>query len=255
MDRIEEIKRRHRERKTKISLKEPGSHQPRSRDHFDDFHGTSSSAGSSSPSKKTSFFIMKSLIAAVLVLGVGIVEKDGALPFPQAKKVVQTAFTNEFNFARVSSWYQQAFGSPLAILPFGKSSKSIQPTSSNVTKTASTQKFAVPVSGQITQTFSQSKKGVTVQTALNSPVDSIDSGYVLSITNDRQTGKTVIIQHTNGDQSIYGDLKSVDVKVYDFVNKKQKLGTVSAQNNQGVFYFAFKKGNQYVDPIQVISFD
>lgn len=250
MDRIDEIKKRHRERKEKIAKGQNSMKTTPRETPYSHYTGT----GPSPTSKKPSFFIMKCLIATALVLGVGIVEKDQLLPLPQAKHMVQLALTNEFNFARVSSWYQQAFGSPLALLPIGKSSKSVQQTTTGPSKSGAAQKFAVPVSGQVTQSFNQSKKGITIQTALDSSVEAIDSGYVLSIINDKQTGKTVVIQHPNGDQSIYGDLKSVDVKVYDFVKKQQKIGMVSDQNNQGVFYFAFKKGNQYVDPVQVISF-
>ncbi|MEH7279219.1 M23 family peptidase, partial [Bacillus toyonensis] len=47
------------------------------------------------------------------------------------------------------------------------------------------------------------------------------------------------------------------VKLYDYVSKKQKIGTVSnyANNKNGKFYFAIKKNEKFVDPIQVISFD
>ncbi|WEG14055.1 M23 family metallopeptidase [Pullulanibacillus sp. KACC 23026] len=247
MDRIEEIRRRHRNRKQSTLTKSPAAFRPPS----------SHSSVEREPSrpqetkKKPYFFLMKCMVAAVLVLGVGVLQKETFYPLPKVKTELQSALNNEFNFAGVSSWYQQTFGQPLALLPLGKKGQSVQQTATNVNKA----NFVEPVSGQVTQTFSQSQKGVTVQTASNSPVEAIDSGYVLSISDDKKTGKTVVIQHTNGDQSIYGELQSVNIKVYDFVKKGQKIGQVSKEKNEGVFYFAYKKGNKYVDPIQVISFD
>ncbi len=256
MDRIDEIRKRHSERKQKVIRKGPRQVAPaptyKPSQYPDD------PDLSSNKSKGPTAFLFKCLIAAALILGVGIMEKEQAFPYPTVKQTVQTALSTEFNFAGLSNWYETAFGSPLAILPVGKSTtKTTQPSKSSPAsvKTTASHTFAVPVTGQVTQNFSQSKKGVTVQTSAHSTVDAIDSGYVLSITNDKTTGKTVVIQHPNGDQSIYGQLGSVAVKQYDFVKKKQKIGTVTNKQSEGVFYFAFKKGNQFVDPVQVISFD
>jgi stage IV sporulation protein FA len=251
MDRIDEIKKRHSDRKQKGVKKTPYSSRPTAKDVYStDYYNT---AKRPQPSKdKPPYFLIKCMVAAVLVLGIGVIEKQNLFPSLKVKDTIKASLDNEFNFARVSSWYESAFGSPLSFLPLGRNQQ-VQKTST--TSANGTQHFAVPVSGQVTETFTQNKKGVTVQTAENSNVEAIDSGYVLSITNDKMTGKTVVVQHTNGDQSVYGKLKTVDVKPYDFVKKKQKIGTVSQKDSQGVFYFAIKEGDHYVDPIQVISFD
>lgn len=49
----------------------------------------------------------------------------------------------------------------------------------------------------------------------------------------------------------------MSVKLYDYVSKKQKIGTVNndANNKNGKFYSAIKKDEKFIDPIQVISFD
>lgn len=251
MDRIDEIKKRHSDRKHKTIKKAPHTSKPTANDVYStDYYY---SAKRPKPSKdKPPFFLIKCMVAAVLVLGIGVVEKQNLFPSLKIKDTLKASLDHEFNFARVSNWYESEFGSPLAFLPLGNN----QPTQkTSITSASGSEGFAVPVIGQVTETFKQTKKGVTVQTAENSTVEAIDSGYVLSITNDKTTGKTVVIQHTNGDQSVYGKLKTVDVKPYDFVKKKQTIGTVSQKNSEGVFYFAIKEGDHYVDPIQVISFD
>jgi stage IV sporulation protein FA len=249
MDRIDEIKRRHSDRKLRGVKRATTTSKPTTKDVFSPDYYT---AKRPMPTKdKPPFFLIKCLVAAVLVLGIGVIEKQNLFPSLKVKDRLKASLDNEFNFARVSSWYESEFGSPLAFLPFGRNQQ-VQKTS---TTSASGNNFAVPVTGQVTETFNQNKKGVTVKTAQNSDVEAIDSGYVLSITNDKNIGKTVVIQHSNGNQSIYGKLKMVDVKAYDFVKKKQKIGTVSQNKSEGVFYFAIKEGDHYVDPIQVISFD
>lgn len=251
VDRLDEIKKRHHERKRHLHTKGPSVHRPLTKDTLGFPDKTSPELGGG----KSNAFIIKCMVAAVLVLAVGVIQKETKFPLPFVKSELKASLNNEFNFAGVSDWYQNKFGSPLAILPLGKKTQPVEQATAPTLKTDAPQSYAVPVSGQVTEAFSQSKTGVTVQTNSASSVESIDSGYILSINNDKDTGKTVVIQHANGDQSIYGKLQTVDVKVYDFVKKGQTIGTVSTDNGKGVFYFAFKKGNQYVDPIQVISFD
>jgi len=251
MDRIDEIKKRHSDRKQRVVKKAPYTSRPNTKDVYStDYYSTSKRQ---KPQKdKPPYFLIKCFVAAILVLGIGVVEKQNFFPSLKVKDTLKASLDNEFNFARVSSWYESKFGSPMAFLPLGKNQQAEKTSTASTNGSAH---FAVPVNGQVTETFKQNKKGVTVQTAENSNVEAIDSGYVLSITNDKKTGKTVVIQHSNGDQSVYGKLKTVDVKAYDFVKQKQKIGTVSQKNSEGVFYFAIKEGDHYVDPIQVISFD
>ncbi|MCY8252128.1 stage IV sporulation protein FA, partial [Bacillus inaquosorum] len=48
----------------------------------------------------------------------------------------------------------------------------------------------------------------------------------------------------------------VDVALYDFVDKGKKLGSIKLDDhNKGVYYFAMKDGDKFIDPIQVISFE
>ncbi|MDR4410289.1 M23 family metallopeptidase, partial [Bacillus anthracis] len=70
-------------------------------------------------------------------------------------------------------------------------------------------------------------------------------------------GNTVQVQHAAGTESWHANLNDISVRLYDYVSKKQKIGTVSndKKDKNGKFYFARKKNAKFMDPIQVISFN
>ncbi|MDG2658661.1 stage IV sporulation protein SpoIVFA, partial [Vibrio parahaemolyticus] len=91
----------------------------------------------------------------------------------------------------------------------------------------------------------------------NATVESVNEGLVVFAGKKEELGNTVQIQHADGTESWYANLNDMSVKLYDYVSKKQKIGTVSNDTNDknGKFYFAIKKDEKFIDPIQVISFD
>ncbi|PIB58596.1 peptidase M23, partial [Pseudomonas sp. 2822-17] len=71
-------------------------------------------------------------------------------------------------------------------------------------------------------------------------------------------GKVVVIRHYDGIESWYGMLDDVSVKLYDFVEPGDLIGTVSQDEDDdriGVYYFALKDGNTFIDPAEVITID
>lgn len=105
--------------------------------------------------------------------------------------------------------------------------------------------------------ISKNGQGVFVQTATNATVESVNEGIVVFAGKKEELGNTVQIQHADGTESWYANLNDMSVKLYDYVSKKQKIGIVSndENNKNGKFYFAIKKNEKFIDPIQVISFD
>ncbi|GGE42715.1 stage IV sporulation protein FA [Pullulanibacillus camelliae] len=251
MNRMNEIKRRHKQRSRRTSL-------PMDMPSYRPIHQENPMPPNKNhPLFKTNIFIMKCLIAAILVLGGAILYKTNMLAsVPKAKSIVSMALNDEMNFTVVSKWYEKAFGQPLAFLPTNQHKSQ---SASGQDDGRASQDFAVPVSGTgtVTEGFSSKKKGITVEAAANAEVKAIDSGLVIFVGNKAGIGKTVVIQHKDGKESWYGKLRNVDVKQYDNVKKDQKLGTVTTEDgkNKGSFYFAIKNGKSFVDPIQVISFD
>ncbi|MFL6558418.1 MAG: peptidoglycan DD-metalloendopeptidase family protein [Bacillus sp. (in: firmicutes)] len=72
-------------------------------------------------------------------------------------------------------------------------------------------------------------------------------------------GNTVIIQHSDKSETWYGNLADVKVKLYEYVDKRSVVGTVSTSagedKTKGKYYFAIKKDDNFIDPIQVIRFE
>ncbi|MGV3487896.1 MAG: peptidoglycan DD-metalloendopeptidase family protein [Tuberibacillus sp.] len=249
MSRVDEIRKRHKERKNRITglSREVRGYSPRDGYPVEKPHGYGLSVHPPTPRSQT--FIIKCIVAAALVLGTGIYFKNAGHSFPKVEKVIRYAMNEDVNFAKVSDWYEKQFGEPLALFP----------SSSSTNKASSNEKgFAVPVSGgTVTQTFSDTNQGVLIQTESDAKVDAIENGFVVSVGQKKGIGKTVVIRHNDGTESWYGKLDAVNVKPYDFVKKEQNIGTVAKTDGQknGTFYFALKEGDHFVDPIQVIKFD
>lgn len=252
MNRINEIKRRHkqRSRRTSLPMDDMLNHRPIQE------HATTP-PDEHRPLFNMNVFVVKCLLAAMLILGGAILYKtDMFASIPKAKRVVSATLNDDMNFTMVSQWYEKTFGHPLAFLPTNEHKSHVF---SGNKDNISSKDFAVPVSGNrtVTEHFSAKNKGITVEAAMNAEVKAIDSGLVIFVGNKTSIGKTVVIQHKDGKESWYGNLENVDVKQYDNVKKDQKLGTVTDEHGKekGTFYFAIKNGKTFVDPIQVISFD
>ncbi|WP_342715855.1 stage IV sporulation protein SpoIVFA [Bacillus paramycoides] len=192
-------------------------------------------------------FFFKVLLSAILVLSVAILYKNAPSSFDGAKAVTEKVMKEEFQFATVAKWYEKQFGKPLVFYsPNEKKEGTIQQKD-----------YAIPASGKVMQGFQKNGQGVFVQTATNATVESVNEGLVVFAGKKEELGNTVQIQHADGTESWYANLNDMSVKLYDYVSKKQKIGTVNndANNKNGKFYFAIKKNEKFIDPIQVISFD
>ncbi|TYR82809.1 M23 family metallopeptidase [Priestia megaterium] len=193
-------------------------------------------------------FFFKVLASACLVLIVAILFKHPSPTFEQARQLVSDTMDDEFQFAAVSSWYEDKFGKPLTLLPQKEGSKKEESVSNG---------YVIPASGKVMETFKEDKQGVTIQTGVDSVVEAMSEGIVRYVGKRDGIGNTVIIQHADGSETWYGQLKTINVNVYDFVNKGKEIGIVAnAENGEaGMFYFAIRKGEKFVDPSQVIHFE
>lgn len=248
---IDDIKRRHNARKER--LKNRNETQPSN--PYPQYDKESKSPNGIHPLFNVQKFIFRLFIAVTLVLVVGILYKQPSTKLSQEKTAVQYALNKEFNFAQVSSWYDNKFGNPLAFFPNIMNNPNKQKTTVAASKQNSA--YAKPViGGTITQSFGTDGQGIYLSTGKNSVVEAVKDGYVTAIENKPKIGKTVIVQHTDNTETWYGKLNTVKVKLYEHVKKGQKIGTVSQGSKQtGSFYFAIKKGKKFVDPIQVIKFE
>ncbi len=200
--------------------------------------------GGSHPLFKPDVFMFKVLIGACLVLVSAIVFKNDTPPFEKVQQVVFSTFEEDFQFAMVSKWYGDQFGDPLSLIK----------TSDQAPKTAE-KDFLAPASGKVLESFEDNGQGVMVETSSNL-VEAMNEGMVIEIEEKDDSGLTVVVQHADSTESWYGNLEKVEVSLYDFVESGKEVGKIKkAEDQKGTYYFAIKKGDQFIDPIQVISFD
>lgn len=202
------------------------------------------------PLFKTEVFMFKVLFSAVLVLVSAIIFKNGSPMFDQAKSVINYSLEEEFQFATVSKWYRDQFGEPLAL--FNTKTESSEEETENKTQMA---QLAVPASGKVLESFKDNGQGIMVET--NRPsVEAMNEGIIIEAGEKEATGLTIVLQHADGTKSWYGNLDKIDVALYDFVEKGKELGKIKLSDKQkGTYYFAIKKGDAFIDPIQVIQFE
>ncbi|MCA1056310.1 M23 family metallopeptidase [Rossellomorea aquimaris] len=203
------------------------------------------------PLFKKEAFIMKVLGAGIMVLLTAIMFKSPSPVFDDAKTVVNRTMESEFQFASISSWYEEQFGKPLALLPGSTKDEGSQTV-------VETDEYARPVSGKVVENFKTNGQGIMLQTEFGEDVAAMKGGLIIFAGKKDKLGNTVVIQHKDKSESWYGHLESIDVNQYEYVDKGTAVGKVSTSsesNVSGEFYFAIKMGDEFVDPIQVISFD
>ncbi|MBD1381204.1 M23 family metallopeptidase [Metabacillus arenae] len=199
------------------------------------------------PLFRADLFILKVLISAVIVLVVAILDKNDHPALQTAKMAVSQTFEQDFQFASVSSWYRDTFGDPLALFNTAEKEES---------KETDQQKMALPASGKVLESFEDTGgQGIMVETS-SQTVKSVNEGIVVETGEKPDIGLTVVLQHADGSYSWYGNLEKVNVPLYEYVESGKEIGQIKGdKNDKGTYYFAIKKGENFIDPIQVISSD
>jgi stage IV sporulation protein FA len=203
------------------------------------------------PLFKKEVFLFKILASVLLFLVVAILFRNQTAVFDPARDFIVKTMDKDFQFAAVSEWYEDKFGKPLALLPFSEGN--------NGENKEETQKGAVPVSGKMLENFEKNGQGIMIETSKDAPVQTINGGNVVFAGLKEGVGKTVIIQHADGTETWYGNLNEIKVKLFDYAEKRTVVGTVSdsagEDKTKGQYYFAVKKGDDFIDPIQVIRLE
>lgn len=195
-------------------------------------------------------FLFKVLAAACLFLVMAILFRNESTSLDNARHFVKQSFEKDFQFATVSNWYEEQFGKPLALFPVSnEKDESIGETDGSA--------YALPASGKILEDFEESGQRVSIETSKDAAVEAMGEGMVRFVGEKEGFGKTVVIQHADKSESWYGNLSDVSVSLYDFIEKGKKVGTVtnSSSSEKGSFYFAIKRDENFIDPIQVIQFE
>lgn len=259
--RADEIRKRIEKRKRERGLSETYTTSKKTSLHLSDeerygvyspptFEGVPDKGKGGHPLFRAEVFMFKILLSAIIVLVTAIIFKNGSPIFDQPKSAISYSLEEEFQFAAVSTWYRDQFGEPLAL--FEAKSETSPETESSVNEIA---EFAVPATGKVLESFEDSEQGIMVETDQPS-VKAMNEGIIVEAGEKADTGLTIVLQHGDGTKSWYGNLEKIDVTLYDFVKKGKELGkTKLSENQKGTYYFAIKKGDNFIDPIQVIQFE
>lgn len=188
-------------------------------------------------------FMLKGVLSVMLFFGVALLGQTDAEFLQKPKEWTSNALTEEFPFAKVNVWYQETFGSPLALTP------------QNTQVTGSTSQMGLPVSGDVTETFQVNGTGIMIAPQETADVSALRDGVVIFAGNDQETNNTVVVQHADGSKSTYGYLSAVDVHLYQFVASDQRIGQFTPTTESETVYFAIEQENDYIDPVQVIQVD
>lgn len=165
--------------------------------------------------KKFKSFINRVLISLCLLIICLILIKVS----PKAKDFIKTkVFNSAFNFSLVNKYYEKYFGSL------------------NINKSVDSQTVSVQINYEEGEKYLD---GVSVKT-LGNNVYAIESGIVIFKGNKDGYNDTVIIQTSNGYDMWYGNLKNINVNIYDYVNKND---LISESNDK--LYLVINKDNKF----------
>jgi stage IV sporulation protein FA len=174
---------------------------------------------------------------------------------PIAKKgqeFVTAALTEQMDFDRAASWYNRMFaGAPSFIPSFGGGDAE----QAKLAEGSVDLPVMSPIdNGSVVRSFAETLSGVDIAGKSGEPAE---TGRVLLVTDDKNTGKTVVVQHANDRVTVYGNLGEAQVAVNDWVEAGQSLGKLRAAKDgeQSLLFFAVKEKGRYVDPADVIPFD
>lgn len=200
-------------------------------------------------------FLMQVLASICLFFSIGIVLQSQSTALDGVRGFVERSFHEDFQFSAVAGWYEDAFGRPLALLP--PDMHVVAPGDMNEEEP---DVYALPATGTIRQSFEQNGRGIYVETSLDRPVQASLNGIVTFVGEDEagEWGKVIQIRHNDGKESWYGMLDNISVQIHDQVESGDKLGYVSPHQDLegiGVYYFALREGDTFIDPVEVIGLD
>lgn len=201
--------------------------------------------------------LMRRFAASVLLFGAvwGIfsVHEPWAL---RVQGYIVEGLSREMDFQAAQVWYEEHFGGPPSFIPiFGQSDQ-------DTTKVNASSTLVPPLKGQLVQSFAIDLKGILIvpegDSLSSREVKSVETGRVLEVKKLPDSSVTVTIQHTGERTAQYSRLSASDLKVNDWVQGGDVVGTlplVQSDGEQSALYFMLKDGNRSVDPTEVISFD
>jgi stage IV sporulation protein FA len=232
----------------------PSQHYPTyAEDHQDTYFSSYSypENGESQRDVNIAPLLFKIVISFILLASVYIIMQSNHPQFTQAQIIVKDVMEREFNVKGVIGWYEKNVGAAPDFLPQLVKRE-------NKAQDIPWATYAIPVSGgKVVAAFGQDHRGIRVGTAKMVPIEAVKEGWVISVEEREGLGKTIVIDHGNGEESWYGQTENIKVKVNDWIQQGQVIGSTSVEveNGEGVFFFALKKDSNFINPMEVLPFD
>jgi septal ring factor EnvC (AmiA/AmiB activator) len=140
-----------------------------------------------------------------------------------------------------------------------ESSRPNAPRATSSIRTTDYGKLDWPVDGPLVYTFGKAQtasnttirwNGVGIRALEGVPVRAVAPGKIVSVRQLGTYGLTVIVDHGGGDYSIYGSLRSADVREQQLVTKGQPIGSVGRSDPDlpPHLHFEIRHGGPAVDP-------
>lgn len=123
-------------------------------------------------------------------------------------------------------------------------------------KTSFKKKSFLPVEGQIIEHFSKEKPGISIAAPKGTPVRVIDDGLVKKIVQIKGYGLCIMVQHSNGNITLYAHLDKTLVKENNMVSKCDKIATVGKSGGiaQPMLHFQVRSATKKpIDPLSVLG--
>jgi murein DD-endopeptidase MepM/ murein hydrolase activator NlpD len=97
--------------------------------------------------------------------------------------------------------------------------------------------------------------GIDIENKKGTPVQAVTDGKVIFAAYKGNSGRLVIIQHSNGYQTIYAHLDNIKIKKGNYVKKGDIIGTVG---NTGVstgphLHFGLRKNGKFENPMNILN--
>ncbi|BFH12396.1 M23 family metallopeptidase [Paenibacillus melissococcoides] len=172
-----------------------------------------------------------------------------------ARQWIGRSLTEEMDMRPIAAWYERMFSGSPSFIPLFQGKRN---------EAASVQgglSLHPPVKGTVLQPFDMNRNGIRIAadtgTEGSAEVMSVATGRVTEVNRRAEDDIQVTVQHALGVVSIYGGLAASEVKVNDWLEEGEAVGTLGspAEDRTPALYFALLRDGEYIDPTDVIAFD
>lgn len=167
-------------------------------------------------------FINRTLVVIVLFLISLILIKSNAT---FKNNVIKYVYEDSLKFIKLKSIYEKYFGKILSV-------DKITPKEEEV--------FNEKLSYKKSNVY---KDGVSLTVNENYMVPALESGIIIFMGEKEGYGNTIIIEQIDGIDVWYSNIKTNNIKMYDYIEKGKLIGEVTGKN----LYMVFQKQGNYLN--------